>query len=158
MRTVLDSPPAPPPLEEERGGGNEWVELARAANDIEAHLLIGRLEEVGIETRSVKDRSGHGAWLYGGSDPWAPVAVLVHRFQLQDARLVLAEISFDAPPAQEPPPPPTVAERRRRALTFWITAIVLGVLLTSIALLRTAAAVGECGIPLICGESVETGR
>jgi hypothetical protein len=154
MTRTLDSPPLPPILEEARGGGGEWVELVKVRNDIEAHLLIGRLEESGVETRTVKDRTQPGAWLYGGSNPWAPVAILVHRLQLQDAKLVLAEISLDGP-AAEPEEEIPKKEIRRRAITWWVVAIVLGVLFTLLGLLRTADAIGSCGIPIICEESVE---
>jgi hypothetical protein len=71
------------------------VELITARNTIDAHLLIGRLTEAGIETKAVPDRSAPGAWLLGGSNPWAPVTVWVQRAQRDAARLVLAEISLD---------------------------------------------------------------
>ena len=95
MTVGVDRPP--PPVSQERGGGDQsWVELLKASDDIEAHLLGGRLLEAGIEARNVKDRSGP-AWMYGGSNPWAPVTILVRRAELEAARLVLAEISWSAP-------------------------------------------------------------
>ena len=155
MPVKIDAPPLPPALEEERGGGSEWIELVKTPNDIEAHLLTGRLSEAGVETRTVKDRSGPGAWLLGGSDPWAPVTILVPRLQHEDARIVMAEISLEGPPAQRRPvlSPP---QARRRAAVWWLSALILGILFTSIALLRTGTALGSCGIPIICGESADT--
>jgi hypothetical protein len=131
------------------GGGRGWVELLRATDDIEAHLLTGRLGEAGIDTMSVPDRSAPGAWLYGGSNPWAPVAILVRRIQLEDARLVLAEISWAAP-AFEQVPEPERESRRSGALVWWAAAITLGVIFTSIGLLRTAQSLNGCEVPIIC--------
>ena len=128
------------------GGGSGWVELIRARGDIDAHLLAGRLLEAGVESRTVKDRSSPGAWVLAGSDPWAPIAILVRRFQLEDARLVLAEISFDLPPA--PPPARRVMRRRRWSgpLLWWAVAIVLGAVFTGIGLLQTATTMHRCEV------------
>jgi hypothetical protein len=155
VTTTIDAPPVPPILEEERGGGGDWIELVRVQDDIEAHLLTGRLEESGVETRLVKDRSAPGAWIYGGSNPWAPVAILVHRLQFEDARLVLAEVSLEGPDAV-PADPPSPPEVRRRALAWWITAIVLGIIFTSLALMRTDAALDSCEARQTCGEGAES--
>ena len=147
----------PPVLQDERGGDSGWVQLVTAANDIEAHLLAGRLDEAGVTTQVLKDRSAPGAWLYGGSNPWAPVAVLVRRLQLDDARLVLAEISFEAPAASRH----TVLLTRggwRTPLLWWSLALGLGVLLTGAALARTAEALQRCDLPLICGDAVAGGE
>ena len=138
------------------GGGAGWVELLIAGNDIEAHLLIGRLAEAGVETRTVKDRSGPGAWLHGGSDPWAPVTILVKRVQLEDARLVLAEISWSQPTVDPDDPTASRASAKPRALAWWAAAIALGIAFTSIALARTSGVLNGCEIPLICGGAAET--
>ncbi|MGH2786463.1 MAG: DUF2007 domain-containing protein [Actinomycetota bacterium] len=125
MGARLDVPP-PPTATRRGGGGSGWVELARARDDIESHLLTGRLHEAGIETNAVKDRFAPGAWLYGGSNPWAPVAVYVRRWQLEDARVVLAEISYEAPPAPDragDAPP-------RLTWKWWLVAAGLGIVLT----------------------------
>lgn len=149
--TVATRLPPPPTATAAGGGGHGWVELTRARHDIDAHLLTGRLTESGIETARVKDRSAPGAWLYGGSNPWAPVAILVRAGQLEDARLVLAEISWEAPPlirptkASEAPGP--------RWVTWWVAAIALGLLFTAIALARTAEAFRSCGLPLVCEDA-----
>ena len=94
MGVRLAQPPPPTTLDRS-GGGSDWVILMRAANDIDAHLLCGRLKHAGVEYRGVKDRYAPGAWLIGGSNPWAPVVVYVKRFQLEDARIVLAEIAYE---------------------------------------------------------------
>jgi Putative prokaryotic signal transducing protein len=111
------------------------VELARARDDIEAHLLTGRLNEAGIETKAVKDRFAPGAWLYGGSNPWAPVSVYVRRLQLEDARLVLVEISYQAPSTDEPEfkPPGTPLTWK-----WWLVAVGLSFLLVWVALAESA--------------------
>jgi hypothetical protein len=142
---------------DDRGGGSGWVELTRAPNDIEASLLRGRLNHAGIESTGVKDRSSEMAWLMGGSDQWAPVAVLVRKVQLNDARIVLAEIAFDLP-AAAPDPQHKLSPGLRTRVLFWATAIGLGALLTGAALARTQAALHHCDLPLICVEGQGEGR
>jgi Putative prokaryotic signal transducing protein len=148
--SVATKLPPPPVSTAVEGGGNGWVELTWARNDIEAHLLTGRLKESGIETRRVKDRSAPGAWLYGGSNPWAPVAVLVRELQLEDARIVMAEISWAGPAAparsRDPESGPS------RAVAWWVAALVLGVIFTAIGLARTAELFESCGLPVVCQE------
>jgi hypothetical protein len=72
--------------------GESWERLTTANDDIEAQLLIGILEEENIPTRVVKDRSGYGDYLYGGSNPWAPVAVHVHPSHLDEARRAIESV------------------------------------------------------------------
>jgi hypothetical protein len=133
------------------GGGSEWVRLIVARHDIDAHLLSGRLNEAGVETRSVKDRGGAGAWLYGGSNPWAPVAIMVRKFQLDDARLVLAEISLDAPAHDKESEQPS--GRRRVPTLWWATAIALGILFTALAFVQVARSESPCQLPIFCEET-----
>ena len=161
MSTLTQTRPAgprettggPPPTTEadHGGGGARWVELLRARNDIEAHLLTGRLEEAQVETRTVKDRSAPGAWLYGGSNPWAPVVILVKAMQLEDARLVLAEISLAGPAVDVTPAPPTAG--RRHAVVWWLTAIALGLAFTSIGFARALEGSFACDVPILCSTS-----
>ncbi|CAN5699407.1 hypothetical protein BH24ACT26_BH24ACT26_04680 [soil metagenome] len=150
MSVGVELPPPPGALDRAGGGGGGWTELVTARDDIDAHLLIGRLTEAGIAARSVKDRRAAGAWLYGGSNPWAPVTVWVRRLQLDDARLVLAEISLDGAPdggaSPRPPEPPGDAGRAwRLPLTWWALAVALGVLLTLISLMQVAGLASTCG-------------
>jgi hypothetical protein len=151
---------APPPILTDRrrgGGGSGWVELVRAHDDIDAHLLSGRLNEAGIDTRAVTDRFAPGAWLYGGSNPWAPVTILVRRIQLEDARVVLAEIAFHGPDA--PPPQHASGQQGWQAPTlWWITAVVLGALLTAVSVLEAAGASPACDPGRVCERSVHGGR
>lgn len=146
-------PPPPARNVDGHGGGSRWVELLVAANDIEAHLISGRLAEAGVEVRVLKDRSAPGAWLYGGSNPWAPVRILVRELQLVDARIVMAEVSFDAPPAHDGAIDPP-SSHRSRPLVWWSLALGLGMLFTSVALARTAAVIDRCDLPLLCGDHV----
>jgi hypothetical protein len=136
MPSRLDLPPVDqPPAPVRKGGGDSaWIQLTTARNDIDAHLLVGRLEEGGIETRMMKDRRALGAWIYAGSNPWAPVSILVRRFQLDDARLILMEISLDAPDAQVPYKPRRPSGLHASApMLWWATAVMLGVLFTALA-------------------------
>jgi hypothetical protein len=125
---------------QEGGGGSSWVELARARNDIDAHLLSGRLAEAGIETKRIKQRGTSPSWLIGGSDPWAPVTVLVRSFELDEARLVLAELSWAAPAAGAHPSPDA---QRPRHVMWWAAALGLGVLLTAGVLAEAAGAMQQ---------------
>ena len=127
----IGSPPAS--RREEGGGGRGWVKLAQARNDIDAHLLVGRLEEAGIETRAVPDRRAPGAWLYAGSNPWAPVAVMVRAFQLQDARVVLAEISLEHPHDQ---PHSRHGAPWRRPVLGGVAALLLGAILSALSIVQ----------------------
>ena len=141
----------PPPITADRGGGgSEWVELIKARHDIDAHLLTGRLHEAGIETKSVKDRTAPGAWLYGGSNPWAPVAIFVRKFQLQDARVALAEISYEGPPAESSKVPADLPRRWRTPVLWWVSALVLGLVFTLIALRQATRFIEPCNIPVLC--------
>ena len=133
----------PPASVRKGGGGSGWVELMRARGDIDAHLLVGRLGEAGVETRTVKDRSGPGTWMHAGSNPWAPVSILVRRFQLDDARLVLAEISFDLPAASPEMPQPS-ENRWIGPVVWWSVALVLGAIFTGIGLIQTASSIEQC--------------
>jgi hypothetical protein len=147
----LDPPSSPPTVgDEPNGGGRDWVELFRAANDIEAALLIGKLADRAIETRTVKDRSQPNSWLYGGSNPWAPVLVYVRRLQLIDARILLAEISL----ANDETPPRTDGRTRRRVpRVWWATALALGLALSALALLQIAEQERFCQLPVLCEDS-----
>lgn len=131
------------------GGGSGWVELARARNDIEAHLLAGRVATVGVEVRVVKDRSAPGAWLYGGANPWAPATILVMKTQLMDARIALAEMSFDAPSADAAIDLVSGRDWKTPVL-WWSLALALGVLMTGVTLARTPALVHRCDLPTLC--------
>ncbi|MGH2807762.1 MAG: DUF2007 domain-containing protein [Actinomycetota bacterium] len=152
MSTRVD---LPPPIADdifEGGGGSEWVHLITARHDIDAHLLEGRLREAGIEARKVKDRGAPGAWLYGGSNPWAPVNILVRKLQLEDARVVLAEISWDGPTHDEL----TARGSQRRSsfgLVWWATALILGCVLIVLTLNQLARSTIPCQLPVLCGES-----
>lgn len=133
----------PPPASVWKGGGGSgWVELIRARGDIDAHLLVGRLLEAGVETRTVTDRSAPWTWMHAGSNPWAPVSILVRKLQLEDARLVLAEISFELPaavPSVEAPQP-----RWKGPLLWWSAALALGAVFTAIGLIQAASSIEQC--------------
>lgn len=145
MQAVIDRPP--PTVEDVRGGDSGWVHLIRAAGDIDAHLLGGRLGAAGIEVRMIKDRTGFGAWVHGGSDPWAPVDVLVRKLHAEEARIILAEIALAQPSFRAPDASPPVV---RRAFVWWALAVALGAGLTSIALARTADHLDRCGLTTDC--------
>jgi hypothetical protein len=142
----LTDPPADP--FEGSGGGSGWMRLTIASNDIEAHLVTGRLLEAGIESTTVKDRTGHGTWMYGGSNPWAPVTILVRRLQLEDAQLVLAEVAFEAPAA--PARRTNVNRSWWGPVLWWTAAIALGVLFTALGWVRANETIESCERPAGC--------
>ena len=143
----------PPPDVGERAGGGEphWVEPTKARHDIDAHLRAGRLWEAGVEVRAVKDRSAPGAWLYGGSNPWAPVTLLVRKFQVDDARVVLAEISFHGASAR---PHETRRARPdwRTPVVWWAVALSIGAFLTGIALGKSLDTAARCETAAACNQ------
>jgi hypothetical protein len=138
MSSRLDLPPLdqPPPPVEGRGGDSGWTELTQARNDIDAHLLIGRLQEADIETRTVKDRHAPGAWIYAGSNPWAPVMVFVRRFQLDEARLILMDISLEETDRQRAVTAHKSSETlaTRSPVLWWAAALALGAIFTALAI------------------------
>ena len=152
MPTKVDLPPPLVDVIPDDGGGSDWVHLITARHDIDANLLEGRLREAGIDSHQLKDRNAPGAWLYGGSNPWAPVNIFVQRLQLDDARLLLAEISLDGPNAEELA---ALSAQRRRSfpIMWWVTAVLLGIVLTVLALNQLARSTTFCQIPALCDTS-----
>lgn len=148
MALRLESPPPPTDTPSpDGGGGRDWVELFTASGDIECHLVQGRLQAASIETRAVKDRAAPGAWLYGGSNPWAPVTIFVRRGQSAEARLVLAEVAYGMPSAGRPA---EASQRGRVPFVWWGTALSLGVFLTALVLLQASRSLSFCQLPVWC--------
>lgn len=151
MPAQVDLPP--PPVDIDEGGGDAgWVELTRARGDIDARLLAGRLEETGIETIVLRDNSG-AAWLYGARDPYASVAILVRKIQLEDARIVLAEIALESP-AELRPPNRRVPKTR---IVWWATALALGAVIALSVLLQMLARSSACQLPVFCTNATVQG-
>jgi hypothetical protein len=148
--TNVDQPP--PWLLEDLGGSGDsgWTVLIKARHDIDAHLLAGRLTEAGIESRTLKDISAPGSWMYGGSNPWAPVAVFVRKLDLDDAKVVLAEISYEGPTADELAAQ-AVERHRSYPVVWWVTAVVLGAALSFLVLSQvTRLSDMGCQLPALC--------
>ena len=149
MGVSVDLPPPPDVLD--RSGGGSWVRLVTAINDIDAHLLAGRLTEAGIDTRTVKDRKAPGAWLYGGSNPWAPANIYVRSLDLQAARLVLAEVAYSDTPALDPAATHS-PDRWHKPTMWWVTALALGLVLSGLVLAQVARWTGTCQLPILCAQ------
>ena len=150
MTTAVDRPP--PDLLEGLGGSGDsgWTVLIKARHDIDAHLLTGRLSEAGIETRTMKDISAPGSWMYGGSNPWAPVSVLVRKIDLDDAKVVLAEISYEGPTADQLAAQ-AVERHRSFPVVWWVTAVVLGAAISFLVLSQvTRWSDMGCQLPALC--------
>lgn len=150
----------PPFIEGWDGGGWGWVSLTRARNDIEASLVTGRLEGSGIETSTLKDRSAPGSFLYCGSDASAPVTILVRKIQYEDARLILAEVAFDAPPALREEFEPSTGWRG--PVLWWVAALMLGAFFTALSYVEATNRLEQCrgpACPVVDREAVDsTGR
>ena len=150
MAIRLDPPP--PRIDEMLGGsgGSGWVVLIKARHDIDAHLLTGRLAEAGIDTRTMPDIGAPGAWMYGGSNPWAPVSVLVKKLDLDDAKLVLAEISYEGPTADQLAA--QVTERHAAfPVVWWVTAVLLGAALSVLVVSQVTRWTDMgCQLPALC--------
>lgn len=128
QRVGSGSPGPPSWSEDEGGGGSGWVVLTEVANDIEAHLIGGRLESGGIEHAAVRPPA---TWVAAGHDPWAPVVIMVRRIQVEDAQLVLAEIAFDAPCAV--PLPPGSRSSWKGPVLWWAAALGLGLFFSALS-------------------------
>ena len=114
-----------------------WVVLLVAADDIDAQLVAGRLAEEDIPTFLDKDRTGYGDYLLGGSNPHAPVTVLVPEEHLAEA-LELVSGDEPSPPEtgtfDEPGDVEILAARSTafgvlRALRWWVAVLVIGVMI-----------------------------
>jgi hypothetical protein len=138
-------------LEDLGGSGDSgWTVLIKARHDIDAHLLAGRLTEAGIESRTMKDISAPGSWMYGGSNPWAPVSIMVRKLDLDDAKVVLAEISYEGPTADELAAQ-AVERHRSYPVVWWVTAVVLGAALSFLVLSQvTRLSDMGCQLPALC--------
>ena len=96
-----------------------WISVATAANEYQAHLIRGALEDEGIKVVLEAFATGAGAYLHAGSDPTAPVRMLVPRDQEDEAKGVLvaldAEVGTvepDLPAEVDDVPNDVFAERR----------------------------------------------
>ena len=96
-----------------------WISVATAANEYQAHLIRGALEDEGIKVVLEAFATGAGAYLHAGSDPTAPVRILVPRDSEDEANGVLvaldAEVGTvepDLPREAEDVPNDVFAERR----------------------------------------------
>ena len=147
MKTGTDLPTAPPLIERDgSGGGSEWVELVRAKDDIDAHLVSGLLTEAGIESRHVRDNRAP-VWLGTGALEGS-LRVMVRKIDFEDARLLLAETALEAPsyerderPRREPPGGRTF---------WWVIAIAVGILIAILITLQALDPTIACQLPALC--------
>jgi hypothetical protein len=87
-------------------------------------------------------------------NPWAPVTVYVRSHQLDDARLTLAEVAFTGPDAVRS----TAIKSRDLALKWWATAILLGLVLSGLALAQLTGAGAGCQLPVLCEPGERSAR
>ena len=121
------------------GGPSDWVKVAVAGNEYEAHLMAGRLEEEGIKVVLDPYATGVAAYLQAGSDPNAPVRILVPWDREDDAVEVLAVIDAESSVAgaeettvEEPGGPNDVFAERRAGVPFMVlvvAAVVVAIIL-----------------------------
>ncbi|MGH2708627.1 MAG: hypothetical protein ACRDJK_10075, partial [Actinomycetota bacterium] len=120
------------------GGGGDWTFLTTAGNQVEAHLIVGRLAEEGIESVLDSSNPAPGAWLHPFGNPLSPVRVFVRRRDLGRASLLLHEVDHRPPDPGDPGPP-----RARRL--FWLVLAVV-ILLAVLEVLDFA----PCVLRLFC--------
>jgi hypothetical protein len=77
--------------------------------------------------------------------------ILVRAFELEQARIVLAEVAYEAP-AVEPTRTISAGERRRATVLWWVTAIVLGMSFTALVVAQAIRATPGCQLPVLCQE------
>jgi hypothetical protein len=113
-----------------------WVVLLVAADDIDAQLVAGRLAEDDIPSFLDKDRTGYGDYLLGGSNPHAPVTVLVPEEHLAEALELVSggEQEREGEFPDEPGDVEILAERSTafgvlRTLRWWVAVLVIGVMI-----------------------------
>jgi hypothetical protein len=85
-----------PPRTRTRRGGPRWVELVRLRRRPEVRRLLQRLRASGIETRTTS-----GSVLGPQRQTLPATVVLVPRVEIEDARFVLVQISFEGPSTAE---------------------------------------------------------
>jgi hypothetical protein len=119
QRSPRAGSPDPPERRDGAGGGGDWTLLTTAGNQVEAHLIVGRLAEEQIETVLDASNPMPGAWLHPFGNPLSPVRVFVRRRDLGRASLLLHEVDH------RPPDPGASGSPKVRRL-FWL---VLGVVL-----------------------------
>jgi DNA segregation ATPase FtsK/SpoIIIE-like protein len=116
-----------------------WEQLASANDDIDAQLLVGVLADAGIETRLVKNRSGYGDYLYGGSNPWAPVEVHVHQHELAEARRIVEEQAAPSAPESDSDTSSSEDSSERRSYTTVIAVAIVALIVLSFLLEQRAS-------------------
>ena len=70
---------------------DDWVVIAEAGSGSEANLIVGRLEEQGIEAISLQAAHAPGARMTGSQAEWAPKTIAVPTEYAEQAHAVLAE-------------------------------------------------------------------
>jgi hypothetical protein len=109
-----------------------WVKVAVATDDIEAHLIAGRLEGAGIDVLMEPDRTGLGDYLMGGHNPRAPVWIFVPEIAAEEAALTLegdANLQDDGPVTVAERSDPPLAAPSGRPVTWWIAVAIIAVIL-----------------------------
>ena len=70
---------------------DDWVVVAEAGSGTEANLIVGRLEEEGIEAIQLQAAHAPGAWMTGSQAEWAPKTVAVPVEYAEQAHSILAQ-------------------------------------------------------------------
>jgi hypothetical protein len=130
-----------PPITEARGGSSDWTELIRLRRWREVRDLLKRLERNGIETRARRaapPRRGRPRRL-------APTyIVLVRRNDLDEARFVVVQLSFEGPSTDELPGP---LSHISRWIGVALAGAILAVSLAGMTAGKTPTDGGSCGRP-----------
>ncbi|MGH2717422.1 MAG: hypothetical protein ACRDJU_02430 [Actinomycetota bacterium] len=148
-RLSADPPPPGPDRPHGRGGGGDWALLTIAKTAWIAYVIQGRLTQEGIESVLDGANGFPGAWLHPFGDQTLPVRVLVHRWDLSAASLMLHEVDMPAPPT-----PPAAGDhaaaggvthiRRSRASRTLRVLAGIAVVMMAAAALSELVVLGPC--------------
>ena len=107
-----------------------WVLVFSARDDVEAHLVAGRLRDAGIEPLLRRSTSGIADYLLAGANPRAPVDILVADEDEARARGELAglDIHYDVPDQEGEP----ALSLLRLPAMRWAMAAVAAVIIWSV--------------------------
>lgn len=125
--------------------------LTIAKNALIAYVIQGRLTQEGIDSLLDTTNGFPGAWLHPFGDQTLPVRVLVRRWDLSAASLMLHEVDMPAipPPTAVPPGAPAAVAgvteiRRPRASAFLRVLVGLAVVVMAAAALSELIVLGPC--------------
>ncbi len=120
--------------------------LTVARNALIAYVIQGRLSQEGIESLLDALNGFPGAWLHPFGDQALPVRVLVRRWDLAAASLMLHEVDMPTipAPAVAGAPPATTRVKRRRMTAVLRVLVGVAVAVMAVAAVSELVVLGPC--------------